>query len=238
MKVFTRFASKFGGLVREFGFANAVLYLAGRAIRGVFPRVFLYRYYIVAQPVAEDDLLPPRRGKAISVRELGPGDPAFSGLPLDPHVLEFRFRQNVVCLGAFQNDAVIGCLWLCFGEYEEDEVRCVFALGPSTGSDAAPAWDFDVYLKPEVRLGFAFGRLWDEANRLMRARGIGWSISRISAFNPGSLAAHTRLGAVRVGSLTALKGPRRQLLLSSMPPRIRLHRLDGRLPRYPVSPPR
>lgn len=234
MKVFT----KFGGLVGEFGFANAVLYLAARAIRTLFPRVSLYRYYIVAQPVAEDDLLPSRRGKAISVRELGPGDPAFAGLPLDRDVLEFRFRQDVVCLGAFHNDAVIGCLWLCFGEYEEDEVRCVFDLAPSPGPDTAPAWDFDVYLKPEARLGFAFAKLWDEANRLMRARGIGWSISRISAFNPGSLAAHTRLGAVRVGSLTALKGSRRQLVLSSLPPRIRFHRLDGVLPRYRVSPPK
>ncbi|MEX2455418.1 MAG: hypothetical protein WD470_11980 [Rhodospirillaceae bacterium] len=226
--------SKFSGLVREFGFANAVLYLLGRVIRRVCPRVFLYRYYIVAQPVPPGDLLPPRRGRAISVRELRPGDPAFAGLPLDETVLAFRFRQDVVCLGAFQEGTVIGCLWLAFGAFEEDEVRCIFALEPA----ATTAWDFDVYLRPEARLGFAFLRLWDEANRILRARGAIWSVSRISAFNPGSLASHRRMGAVRIASLTALKGPRRQFVLSSIPPRLSLASLAGALPRYAVSPPK
>lgn len=226
--------SKFGGLVREFGAANAVLYLMGRVLRGVCPRVFVYRYYIVAQPVPAGDLLPPRRGRAIEVRELTAGDPAFAGLPIDEAVLDFRFRQNVVCLGAFQGDGqVIGCLWMCFDAYEEDEVRCVFALEPA----AATSWDFDVYLKPDARIGFAFLRLWDEANARLRARGVAWSLSRISAFNPGSLASHTRMGATRVGSLTAIRGPRHELVFSSYAPRLRFVALDGDLPRYTVSPP-
>lgn len=225
--------SKFSGLVAEFGFANAVLYVAGRAIRTVFPRLYLYRYYIVAQPVAAKSRLPARRGASIEVREMRRDDPAFAALPLDEAVLDFRFRQAVVCLGAFQDGAPIGCLWMAFGEYEEDEVRCIFDLG----SASRLAWDFDVYLHPDARLGFGFLRLWDEANAILRERGNDWSMSRISGFNPGSMASHARMQATRVGSLTALKGPRRQLVLSSYPPRISLVRLDRDLPRYRIKPP-
>lgn len=225
--------SKFAGLVREFGAANAVLYALARAIPAVLPRVGLYRYYIVAQPVAAEPLLHPRRGRSIEVREIAAGDPAFDSLPLDGSVLAFRFRQDVTCLGAFQDGRMTGCLWMCFGEYEEDEVRCVFDLHDSPDA----SWDFDVYLHPDARLGFGFLRLWDEANALLRGRGIRWSMSRISAFNPGSLAAHARLKATRVGSLTAIRGPRRQLVLSSVPPRVSFVRHDRTLPRYRFAPP-
>lgn len=223
--------AKFAGLVRAFGAPNAALYVFGRALRTVFPRVNVYRYYIVAQPVAPADLLPARRGKSIEVRELTRGDPAFAALPLDERVLDFRFAQDALCLGAFQDGRPIGCLWLAFGAYEEDEVRCVFGL------PAGVAWDFDVYLRPDARLGFGFLRLWDAANAELRGRGVGWSMSRISGFNPGSMASHARLKATRVGSLTALKGPRRQLVLSSCPPRVSFGRHDGELPRFRFQPP-
>ncbi len=228
-----RVIRKFRGLVAEFGFGNAALYVFGLALRRICPRVFVYRYYIVAQPVPDKSLLPPRRGRTISVRELKPGDPAFSSLPLDEDVLAYRFAQNVTCLGAFQDEKPIGCLWMCFDAYDEDEIRCTFRLAPAEGV----SWDFDVYLHPDVRLGFAFLRLWDEANAILRDRGIAWSISRISGFNPGSMASHARMGAVRVGSLIALKGPKWQLVYSSYKPVLSFRRLDGRLPSYTVSPP-
>lgn len=224
---------KFRGLVSEFGFWNAVLYTSGLALRVICPRVNIYRYYIVAQPVPDKDLLPARRGKSIEVRELKSGDPAFAALPLDEDVLEFRFAQNVICLGAFQDEKVIGCLWMCFDAYEEDEVRCVFRLDPASST----SWDFDVYLHPDARLGFAFLRLWDAANALLRDRGISWSLSRISGFNPGSMASHSRMGATRVGGLIALKGPNRQLVFSRYAPRISFRRHDRALPQYAVSPP-
>jgi hypothetical protein len=37
------------------------------------------------------------------------------------------------------------------------------------------AWDFDIYVDPSARLGFAFGRPWDEANQLFSRMGIRWS---------------------------------------------------------------
>lgn len=225
---------KFRGLISEFGFWNAVLYTLGLALRAICPRVFLYRYYIVAQPVPDGDLLPARRGKSIDVRELSQGDPAFRALPLDDDVLARRFAQNSICLAAFQDGKVIGCLWMCFDAYEEDEVRCIFRLDPPS----QVSWDFDVYLHPDARLGFAFLRLWDAANALLRARGISWSLSRISGFNPGSMASHSRMGATRVGGLIAVKGPKRQLVFSSYTPFVSFRRLDRPLPEYAVSAPR
>ena len=225
--------AKFAGLKRAFGLSGAALYLAGRALARIVPGGAVHRYRLVAQPVPPGDLLPAGRGAGIEVRRLDAGDPALAALPVGPDVLAFRFAQGAVCLGAFRKEEPIGCLWLTFGAYEEDEVRCVFDL-----SDAAPAaWDFDVWLRPDARLGFGFPRLWDAANALLREKGIAWSFSRISVFSPGSLAAHTRMGAVPVGSLTAVQGAGRQLVFSSVPPRVRWSRLDGALPRYRLSAP-
>ena len=36
--------------------------------------------------------------------------------------------------------------------------------------------------------------LWGKANQHLRNEGVEWSFSRISAFNPGSLHAHSKLG--------------------------------------------
>ena len=72
--------------------------------------------------------------------------------------------------------------------------------------------------RPEHRNGLGFARLWDEANNLLRQRGVAVSWSRISAFNPGSLASHKRLGAKIVGSATFLKIGMAQFMIASGPP--------------------
>ena len=100
-----------------------------------------------------------------------------------------------------------GFLWLASGIYEEDEVRCRYQLANPTET----VWDFDVYVEPRFRLGRTFARLWDAANEDLRQRCIRWSISRISAFNPASLAAHARLGALPLGHASFLCLGRLQL---------------------------
>jgi hypothetical protein len=143
------------------------------------------------------------------------GDPALAGLPLTPAVLDYRFGQGAVCFGAFKGGAIIGCLWLCLGPYLEDEVRCRFV--PRDAS-----WDFDVYLHPEHRVGFGFARLWDEANAYLRARGLAWSISRISVLNTKSLAAHDKLGIRTLGTATFAKLGALQVMLATLAPFIHL----------------
>lgn len=196
----------------EFGFGGGLLYLIGRALERT--GCGLYRYYLVAQPVPPAALLPAARGRSIAVRQIAKGDPALVEMPLTPEVLRYRFGQNAVCFGAFKDGRMIGCLWLCLGPYLEDEVRCLFVPSPA----GRASWDFDVYLHPTQRLGFAFARLWDEANAYLRERGVGWSMSRISVLNRRSLAAHGRLGIRRLGSATFLRFGPVQVMLSSLRP--------------------
>jgi hypothetical protein len=207
-----RFLEKLRIVFQEFG-ALAPLYLLSRLCEGTPFGVYAYR--LVAQPVASRPLLPPARGRTIEVRRMEPDDPAFKELPLTQAVLDYRFDQGAICFGAFKGGSVIGCIWLCLGPYQEDEVRCRFV--PMDAS-----WDFDVYLRPEHRVGFAFARLWDEANAFLRGRGLSWSISRISVLNTKSLAAHDKLGTRTLGTAVFLKIGRLQAMLSSLPPVIAL----------------
>lgn len=208
------FFGKLKGLVRELGLGGALcyaLYLLGGRSGGL---VALHSYLFVAQPVADQPLLPARRGRSIEVRQLDPRDPALLSLPLDRAVLAYRAGQGAICFGAFKDGGIIGCLWLCLGPYEEDEVRCRYRpLPPGKAS-----WDFDVYLVPEHRSGLGFARLWDEANAFLRQRGVLISWSRISAFNPSSLASHRRLGARVAGRATFLRLGPCEVMLATLPP--------------------
>jgi hypothetical protein len=187
----------FHTLCGEIGRINAALYALHKllliALKG---RVRFYKYYFVAQPVAQRSLLPPGRGKKIHVRMVDASDVVTYKFPRPRAVIETRYRQGSKCLAAFRDDQFIGYLWLISGTYQEDEVRASFSPLPSEQA----VWDFDVYVDPEHRIGFAFPRLWDEANRFLAQNGVEWSCSRISAFNSGSLGAHARLGTKTLGS--------------------------------------
>lgn len=180
----------------EMGLGNALLYSLDQGCQGLGLPCRVRRYLFVAQPVPDRTLLPQGRGQKISVRPLEPGSAALRQLPLTDDILGARFAQGALCLGAFKGDAVIGCAWLAFGGYDEDEVRSRFVPEPA----ARTAWDFDVYVVPTERMGVALLKLWDEVNAHLRRRGVHWSMSRISAFNRASLASHRRLGATVVAS--------------------------------------
>ena len=213
-----RTIEKLGQLFRELGPTSAVLYLLGRIFQLLSCRDVIHRYILVAQPVPKEPLLPKRRGLSIEVRPVDQNDPALAAMPTSDEVLAYRFGQGALCFGAFQQHEMIGCLWLKIGHYDEDEVRCRFAPMPEGGA----SWDFDVYILPERRSGLAFARLWDTANSYLRDRGIAWSFSRISAFNAGSLASHSRLGAKRIGTATFLAIGRLQLMVSTLRPFVHL----------------
>jgi hypothetical protein len=211
---------------REFGAASGGFYILDRAMKRLGLAGGVYRYILVAQPVPERPLLGPRRGQSIAVRQVAAGDPALAAMPLTDRVLDYRYRQGAICFGAFQDETMIGCLWLCLGPYDEDEVRCRFVpLPPGQAS-----WDFDVYVRSDLRTGLAFARLWDAANAYLRERGAAWSISRISGFNPRSLASHNRLGARRIGTATYVAIGQWQIMFASLPPRLHLSTGPGHIP--------
>jgi hypothetical protein len=201
--------------LRELGLAAGTLYASARVLSQISRgKVGLRAYYLVAQPVALAPALPARRGRSIEVREIGLAEAL--ELPVDrPRaVIERRMRHGARCLVARSDGRFLGFLWFQLAPYEEDEVRCLFVPSPK----GRASWDFDVFVQPSARLGFAFARLWDEANAILSKEGIRWSISRISMTNASSLAAHRRLGLVRLGSAAFVCAGDTQVMLSTLWP--------------------
>ena len=155
-----------------------------------------------------------------------------SRFPRPEWAAPYRFDQGAVCFTALKAGEFAGFLWLAFSAYDEDEVRCRYVLQPS----GKVAWDFDVYIEPEHRTGILFMKLWDEANRFLAAREIEWSLSRISAFNSGSILSHAKMGARRIGSATFLCLGSWQLAVSSVSPYLHLSTRARSFPTYVLTP--
>lgn len=201
-------------LARELGWANTLLYALARLLVPFGAR--LHRYYFVAQRVTVAD---PGRGwgRRIEVRPVTTMADIPWGYPRPRDVLARRLRDGSHSLSAWRDGELAGFLWYRFDAYQEDEVRARYQL-PSRRS----AWDYDVFVRPHLRLGPTFARLWQEAHRRLHARGVRWTCSRISAFNPDSLRAHGRLGAVRLGSATFVTLGRWQCMLADVAPYVHL----------------
>ena len=183
-------------IVLQIGYFNTILLLLDRVLVKLFNgRLRLYKYYLTAQPVTDQALLPPNKGRKISVRQISREDPVISVFPRPNSVIKNRFDSGAVCLVAFKDNTFVGYIWFMFEGYQEDEVRAKYTPLPSSHT----TWDFDVYVHPDYRLGHTFLRLWDEANHFLLDRKVGWSCSRISAFNGPSINVHSKLGALNLG---------------------------------------
>lgn len=201
-------------LAKTLGAKTAACYALARlldvATRGTV-RLITYRF--VAQPVPQKLEAMPAQHAAVELRYLSAGDPLVTQFPRPAAVIARRFRDGAHCLAAIKGQRLIGFLWFKEGEYLEDEVRCRYRFDPTVA-----VWDFDVYIDPDYRVGRLFARLWDFANRELSARGYRWTLSRISAFNTASLAAHARLGARPLGSALFIVAGRVQVSFATRPP--------------------
>lgn len=190
-------AGNAGGAIGLFGWRDGSLYLAGRMLEKLSGGRFrLVKYFLVAQPVPAKALLAARASADLVIRRTESDDPVVASFPRPGTVISWRFTDGGLCFTATKGERFVGFLWLHEHPYEEDDVRCLFVPMPR----GRAVWDYDVYVEPEYRVGRAFVRLWDTAYEYLRGRGVQWTLSRISAFNPGSLASHERMGARRVGS--------------------------------------
>lgn len=191
-----------------------------------------YRYLLVAQPVATVPLVPPRRGKKIEIRLLHKQEKIVQQFPRPAAVIKARFEQGAICLVAIKEEQFIGFLWLLLNNgYQEDEVRARFIPCPANQA----AWDFDVYVVPDFRIGLTFPSLWDKANEILRENGIKWSCSRISAFNIGSLESHARLGALVMSSAFFVCGGKWQVTLASISPYLHLSLNSSSYPKFSLN---
>jgi hypothetical protein len=216
-------------MLRQWGWFNTGLFVLNWLLATVSKgQVRLYRYYFIAQPVAKEPLLEQRRGKKIEVRLIQEQDEIIEQFPRPASAIQARFEQGAKCLVAVKDGRFIGFLWLLIGSYQEDEVRARYSPLPANRS----AWDFDVYVAPDFRMGLAFLRLWDQANRVLSENHISWSCSRISAFNAGSLAAHARLGTVFMGSTIFFCVGGYQLTFASISPYFHFSCRRGSFPEF------
>lgn len=185
--------------VQQLGFADGLPYLLGRFLQKIsHGRWCLFRYHIVAQPIPSPPAPSCRPSPSSSVERVAPDDPICAVFPRPKEVIAQRFANGHTCLVAKVKGQFAGFLWVAHNFYEEDEVRCRFALA----NPAEAVWDFDVHVEPAYRMGRTLARLWDAANEALAKEGKRWSFSRISAFNQQSLAAHGRMGLQKIESLT------------------------------------
>lgn len=219
-------AKRIADSIAQLGWLNAGLYGIGRLLARLSGgRWNMHKYHFVAQAIQPGSLCG-GRGKHIEVRQCRCQQDLPPFYPRPPEVLRQRYAQGAHSLAAMRDGQLIGFLWLLPGSYQEDEVRAHYALhGPA-------AWDFDVWVRPEDRLGPAFARLWDEANGWLRARALRWSCSRISAFNSGSLHAHARIGTISLGSAIFLRCGRWQWMAATLAPYFHLSRHSASFPRF------
>jgi len=219
--------------LEKFSPVTASLYGVHRALTCVSQsRYDLVSYHLVAQPTKGSSASRKSVSSSTVIREIGPSEVADLPMPRPPEILRRRLEQNAICFAAFRGEEMIGFLWLVLGPYEEDEVRCRFQPEP----EGLCAWDFDVYVAPEYRLGRTFSRLWAHANAWLHERGICWTMSRISSFNAASMASHRRLGARFVGRALFLRFGTVQITWSSLGPRFHISRHRSPLIRVPVPP--
>lgn len=199
---------------KEFGLFAGLIYLIAQVLEWLAVGISLHLHDLMVLPVSDKKMLPPEASNGIEIREIKPGDPELDLMPVSTATVESRFMQSAVCLGAFQKGGLIGYIWLCLDEYEEDVVRCTYALNPSGKS----AFDFDLYIFPQYRMGRGFARIWDGAYNFLHRRGIRYTFSRMTRFNLASRRAHAHLGCKRVGTAIYLAFGKKELMLASIAP--------------------
>ena len=219
--------------LRRLGVREGSLFVVATVLTRVSGgRARLHRYRFVAQPVGEPGQLA-RRTPSEVIRQVQFDDPVVTQFPRPRAVIAERFRMGAHCFVAQRGERFVGFLWIKESRYPEDEVRCLYLLDEPERS----VWDFDVHVEPGFRMGRTFVRLWDHASGWMRARGYAWTISRISAFNRESLAAHARLGIRPVGRATFVRAGRLQVALLDRAPFVHAGWRDDQAPTLRLRPP-
>ena len=219
-------------LILQLGFINACLYLANRTTQKFSIPLSFNKYYFVSQLLNPQPLLPKNKGSKLRIIELPPDAINPHPCPRPADVIADRYKQQASCLAAYKEQEFAGCLWYAKTRYKEDEVRCLYELvSPKT------AWDFDVYVEPKFRLSPVFLKLWDTASSKLISEGYNWSFSRISAFNPLSLASHKRMGAKLFGWAVFIRLSALQLTLTSINPYFHLSFTEHSFPIFKLQPP-
>ncbi len=162
----------------------------------------LVPYGLFAQPLGTCGLSVVKPDPNTTTHQSSAAEIARQAWPRAPEVLAERWREGAHCYVTTVKEEFAGCIWISTVRHAEDEVACDYLIPFDS------VWDFDVYVAPRWRLGRTFARMWRAVDEDLTRQGFRWSLSRISLFNRGSITAHTRMGARRIGSAYFLRlGP-------------------------------
>lgn len=203
---------------RDFGFGAGSLYIADRLLRRLSPRLGLFVYEFMVQPIGGKPLLPPGLSRNLSFQEIGRGHPDLALMPAPEEVKASRFAQGARCIGTYRKGQLLGYSWYCTDRYHEDEVRCTYVLA----DPATSIFDFDLFVMPEHRLGVGFVGVWHGVNETLAPRGVRYTFSRLTRFNLPSRRAHAHLGWKRVGTGVFLQAGPLECMVASLPPYVAL----------------
>lgn len=223
---------RFVGPFKEFGLGAGFLYVLDRVLRSLSPRLGLYVYELMVQPITGRAMLPGNLAKNLSFTEIGRGHPDVALMPAREDIKAQRFEQGARCLGVYRKGTLIGYLWFCFKRYEEDEVRCIYVLSEPETS----VFDFDLYVMPEHRLGIGFMAIWHGANQFLHERGVRYTFSRLTRFNLASRRSHAHLGWKCLGRALFLQAWRVEMMLTTMSPYFGLTLSAGQRLQLDLSP--
>ncbi len=199
--------------VRELGWSGILYRIVATACGWVGIR--LVWYVLTAQPVNAARRVPTRLGRNIIIRMFEEANALLSQAPRPGEIFAARFHQGSVCLAATSDDRLLGFLWLCPRQYIEDDVRCVFVT-PQSGQ---AWWDYDVWVRPELRNGIVFTKLWQAAHEYLASHQVEWTLSRITRNNRASIGSHRRLGALSIGNAWFVCGKQWQIMVTDRSPR-------------------
>jgi hypothetical protein len=192
------------------------------------------RYYFIAQPLDVRLPVPRRLHSVFDARMISEEESAGVPFPRPSSVIRSRYKQGSLCLGVFKDEELAGYIWLVVGAYDEDDVRCRYVPYPT----GVACWDYDLYVAEKFRNSAVYSMIWTSAIAVLTKSGVRWSLSRVSGSNPKSLAAHLRMGAVRIGTAFFLQFGATQITLSSTSPYLHLSRDPDRRPSFALRPPR
>ncbi|PIE44164.1 MAG: hypothetical protein CSA50_01795 [Gammaproteobacteria bacterium] len=210
--------SKIKKNINELGILIAFLYFIDQLLKKLNKKSGLYFYYFYDQKFESKPVREPRK-KVFDFYWIDKVDDMIVDLPRPRSVLNSRFQSGSRCMVAKKVDAneFLGCAWFSYGFYQEDEVNCLYEF-----TNSQKVWDYDIYVKPELRMSRLFLRLWQQASKSLYEDGYTSSLSRISAYNLQSIRSHEKLGATKVGWSLFFKVSHFQLMFSSKAPYLSL----------------
>jgi hypothetical protein len=201
--------SRIAAARQEYGSAGLCWLILARALHTLSAgRARIVPYIIVAQPIRPATAAM-RPDPASHTGLIGADDPITASFPREAHIVQQRFADGARCFVTRHKGEFAGHIWLSSGRHDEDEVRCTYVLP----TDPLSVWDFDVFVAERFRHGRTMARMWAAVNESLAREGVAWTFSRISMFNPASLASHRRLGATATQTVVFVVAGRWQWMM-------------------------